>query len=1734
LEDLESRDLAEARGTPEGQSVEQLIKDFKRGRAKPKAEKSLTQFIVEQGGIRDERGEVRNMLGNNLRSRPGLLSNKGLPLDRMAEAAREAGYFDDMQQAGLFVNEGRAWQAGENLDPLDARAFMNALEEDFSGRNRRFGRTEDVAGRERQDALADLDEYLRSQGTDIDAPLPDILRTLRRQNPDAPGLSLDELIEADRAYAWYQDAVATKKAKRGRRPAVAPEAPVEASAEALEQVQPGQPSAAQQGQFSARVPAGATQTQVEQPTEQAAPNQDKARQIVQQYLAELKAEGRQGRLIAKDLETLLNDRQFDANQIYQAFTIAKTLTKTMPGNADYRLKFLPDLVISKKQAEAAKASGAKAGDKAQAYIEYPTESLPGFINISLAPDMLPLMRETAAHEAFHVLQTYFGQYDKTFADRINKFFRNDMTIADLEPSIKRRLMGLKAPGTNQSYYDSLVEGLGDAKLSASEAQAYAFGSLIDAMNRGQRVTALIPSFQRFTVFARNFFNTMKRALTGDGFTSPADILTQAQQRGRAMEQAAPQGVGQQFSAKKVTDRDPVLEEAARGVREGSVSRAQYEQLVNERKPVTPYAEAPQPATRSEIIRALELTDPRKVSKVGVPSETLKRGDLVGLRLDIPAYSKQNTWVVSVHEAKGQSFYAGTAIGYEPVAMAKNVQLGVVPGAAMKIAAGDIDKSTIAVMRGEWEPTTPEDAKARADAALNDPAWIQVGMDPRRHQYFYDRTSKEPVVSADEVIQIGPLVLAKNPIYASKGNYQFSARRVPSVAGLAPFGQRVPASTPQSINQADLVVQYDVLPKYIGDKLTKLMNPKTAADFKKAERYRGNVERFFMKFQDKMLPMGRMIDEVRRSGGNVAVSMDTYMKEDLLQSKVAEALGERKVRLYDPMIKALGDLVKSGVSYKDFGLYLYARHATERNERMAEINEDTPDGGSGMTNKTAADTLAAFAANGQLAKMERVAPLVDAIVADTNKLRVDAGLTPDFTAMDVIGKTPKGKKPFKNYTSYVPLKGFAEESPDADDTEIQGEYKIGRALGAKGREDKRALGRESMADPEKIVPHVIMQNNQAVIRAETNKVGQSFLELLRANPNQTKGFAEIIAKVPLKSALVNGVVKTVPDPFYKYQPDVLVVKEGGSEVAVRIKDENLARALNGLSALSPHSQNLLIQAMGTVNRYLAKINTAWNPEFLITNFARDLQTFGVNVQQYNLTGIGKDSVRDLKGAISGVRDSVRGTNNNPVMRQAYERFKQLGGTTELYGFPDIEGRIEEINNAMEEAKGIKPGAWRQMANKTFIPVKNFIEDYNTIVENGIRTSFFKNLVDRGINEERAAYLAKNVTVNFSKGGENRVFMNSMYLFYNAALQGNMAMMNAIGRSKKVRKIVGGIVVAGVLQDVINSMLSDVGDDDEAIYDKIPDHVLKRSFVMMDPFGLSERGYFSFPLPYGFNAFYNMGREMSKTARGKSDPLSAAGNIVGTFVDAFNPIGGTENFLNFMSPTITDPVVEIWQNKDFSGRPIVPERGGFGISPPESQKYWNNTFAPYVDIASFLNEVTGGTPVIPGKVDISPSLMQYMVNYATGGVGKFVERSFTTATTTIPGALRGDLEELDVKGVPFLRSLYGNVTSREDMTVYTERMNEVLQVRQEIRQAAQSGMPERVQAALERYPGQVQIMDAFNSLSRDRMQISRQINEITRNANIPDDAKKDIIKSLRDQQNMLVQMANRLYIQNVERR
>ena len=944
----------------------------------------------------------------------------------------------------------------------------------------------------------------------------------------------------------------------------------------------------------------------------------------------------------------------------------------------------------------------------------------------------------------------------------------------------------------------------------------------------------------------------------------------------------------------------------------------------------------------------------------------------------------------------------------------------------------------------------------------------------------------------------------------KDQTEFSAVASGATGGLPPVGQRVPPVTQTMANGTEMLIEYDVVAKAMSKRLGRYIEP-------------AKVERFFTVFQDHMLPVARLVDYVNDNGGNVSQAMNTYVQQDLLSGRTADMLKQRNEGLYQKLINAIAN---SQVGMNDFENYLYARHAPERNDHIASINPEMPDGGSGMSYDTAEEIMNEFERAGKIPELERIAVMFDAIIADTNSLRVQYGLTPDFSQMT----TDSEGRLLPNYRNYAPLKGFADESVDADESINEFRSKGSRMLGARGREDMQATGRVRMAGD--IVAHAMMQNTQAVVRSQKNAVGQSFVAMIRANPNQTAGIAKILTRPMTRTAVVNGVVKVVPDIMYKGRPDILVVKEGGKETVVQIKDEAIARSMIGATSNAPTTNGTLIKGMIALNNILAKINTAYNPEFLITNFFRDLQTFGVNVEQFDVKGLRSDSIRDVRAAMAGVRDVVRGSNGNPEMAGYYNRLKELGGTNEAYGFADIDTRIKEINDTMASA-GTTAKSWKDMA-KVIAPVGKFIEDYNTIVENGIRVSVFKNMVQRGINEQQAAYIAKNVTVNFTKGGENRVFMNAMYLFYNASLQGTMAMVNAMGRSKKVRRIVAGIMVAGLMQDALNSILSGDDEDGEKIYDKIPDHILKRSFIMMDPFGLTERGYLSFPMPYGFNAFFNMGRELSKVARGASTPMDGAGNILGTFADAFNPVGGTNSFYNFVAPTIADPLIDIARNRDFADRPIVPERGGFGVQTPDSQKYWNNTFAPFVDIAGFLNELTGGTSVIPGAIDISPGMINYVFNFATGAAGKFVERTYTTVTTALPSMLAGDFSEIDAREIPVFRSVVGNVTTRNNMERYMERTQEVLQIRQEIRAANEAGDSERVAAALERYPGQVEIMDSINKLTRDRSKLAREINTISRNENIPEDIRRDIVKQLREQQNQLVNAANRLYAQRVTNR
>jgi|14BtaG_2_1085337.scaffolds.fasta_scaffold07449_3 hypothetical protein len=215
-------------------------------------------------------------------------------------------------------------------------------------------------------------------------------------------------------------------------------------------------------------------------------------------------------------------------------------------------------------------------------------------------------------------------------------------------------------------------------------------------------------------------------------------------------------------------RVPQVQQAAKGLMEKEITSAEYRELVEGFQPISLLEEVPTLPTVEDIASALNSDKVRK-GIVGV-NKGIEDGTYVASRLDIPAYEQYDTWVVSVHDGAGGKLN-GESVGYAQTAVLKDVTFNSVPKAAANIASGK-NKTTIARIFGNWENQDPQEVYARAVSLMDDPEWTQVGMNPFRHSYFYDKVTGEPVVAATEVVQVGPLVLAKNVKKASPDDPAF--------------------------------------------------------------------------------------------------------------------------------------------------------------------------------------------------------------------------------------------------------------------------------------------------------------------------------------------------------------------------------------------------------------------------------------------------------------------------------------------------------------------------------------------------------------------------------------------------------------------------------------------------------------------------------------------------------------------------------------------------------------------------------------------------------------------------------------------------------------------------------------------------------------------------------------------------------------------------------------------------
>ena len=807
-----------------------------------------------------------------------------------------------------------------------------------------------------------------------------------------------------------------------------------------------------------------------------------------------------------------------------------------------------------------------------------------------------------------------------------------------------------------------------------------------------------------------------------------------------------------------------------------------------------------------------------------------------------------------------------------------------------------------------------------------------------------------------------------------------------------------------------------------------------------------ADKFIKGLQDKFLPIKRLQQSIEETRGRkLFEEEDAYLAEEMFYGKTEEDLRQIELEFVEPLMK---DMESSGISVKELDDFLMAKHAPERNREVAKINAALPDGGSGLTTREANEHLASVAEDSQkLANLERLAGRVYEMTTLTRELLVNGGLISEEEVSSWDNK----------YDFYVPLKGFADNELNDKGFAIR----TGKGYEIQGKESRRALGRRSKADSPLV--QVISDLTEKTIRNRKNEVGQSLLTLAENNPDSMFWKVFTADNPDTKDTWNAQANKVVTGPVDMARDDrYFGVKRDGKAYYIRIEDE---RILDTMRKVGPQAQNALINMMGAATRWLSFVNTAANPEFVITNFTRDIQAAGINILAEQSKDGGRIegeelaaravNLKNVGGAVAAIAEYHRNKRTEPKAgneyQQYYQEFMETGGKTGFFDSPDLDKIAKDLNGRLQESG---TGKKVKEVGKNIL---DFVTDYNTAVENGIRLSTYVEARKVGLSAKKASSLAKNLTVNFNRKGDYGQVLNSAYMFFNAAVQGlaqfsvtmSPFQVDSKGDWKLQRKVntaqkvAGGIVVSAAMLANVNRLIGGEDDDGEAYWDKVSPAIRERNIVFMKPDGSGE--YYKFPLPYGFNFFYNLGDVLEGSvygsARRKPKLMSQA---LESFITAFSPMAlhsadslGERMFIS-ATPSIAVPASELVTNTNFFGGDIKREPNPYGAQRAASHNYWSTTKEPYVAIAKFMNDTVGGgssyksgsvdplgfmfdADVLDINTDVSPDTLEHLLEYSLGGI-------YRTGTGVAEAANRYfSGRENTAATVPFINKLVGRDTS-----------------------------------------------------------------------------------------------------------
>lgn len=797
-------------------------------------------------------------------------------------------------------------------------------------------------------------------------------------------------------------------------------------------------------------------------------------------------------------------------------------------------------------------------------------------------------------------------------------------------------------------------------------------------------------------------------------------------------------------------------------------------------------------------------------------------------------------------------------------------------------------------------------------------------------------------------------------------------------------------------------------------------------------------------------------DARREIEDVSSFENAYIAENLMSSKSHAEMDEYEHRIMRPLLDIAARMSADKKGRLALTDYMMAKHGLERNaymrnEAIANGEESERDfaGLCGLTGE--ADWQDAEVAAQQIvndyegAHSADIAELWNAVNTATKaslKKAYDCGL---------LGKE-QYEKIRDMYDYYIPLRGFDEKTSD----DVYG-Y-LTSTEGAFSSPIKKAEGRKSKADDPLATIAYMAQNS--IIQGNRNVMKQKFLTYVQNHPSDLASvnrlwlvhdettdiwkpvFADIdesmtpseIDKAVMEfEERMESLSQSEPDKYKRGRDAIgipyrivdgnikehqVVVKRNGESFVISINgNPRAAQAVNGLT----NPDNDLNGAVGkvfniasAVNRQLSQFYTTRNPDFVVSNFIRDLiySNTMVHVKENQGYAMKFHKNHAKVNPIRMVRllrlyEANSLNMHNPIHRMFYE-FMHWGGETGYTMQRDLEQEKKLVAKIMKEARR---GTLNPMSILSL--VGNKLDQINRGVENSARFAAFVTSREIGRDVQRSAYDAKEISVNFNKKGAGSKFMDatgqtaagktagftsglgrSFYVFWNAAVQGTANYGKAFKKNPvKAMTVTTALLLLGY---VMAALMDDGDDEDKNGYYNMPKYT-RRSNLM---FRTGEQ-WVTIPLPVEYRALYGLGELAYSVTSGREEYSDAElAKETASQLSQLLPLDFMEGGggLHAFVPSAFKPIVESATNTSWTGLPLYKDTP-FNKDMPEWTKAYPRTNSQLVDLSKWANEASGGNDYKAGWANFNPSQLEYLLNGYFGGYSNVINKMVKTGETML---------------------------------------------------------------------------------------------------------------------------------------